>query len=170
MSVFRDLRRRLNWRASFLKSSLPRPRRRVPAGARWIHVIKSNSFCIIDAACLCVINRDRYDFGDRLQLAVTVLNALSPQSCVIEDEAIVCHDKGWSVSSRSAGRGARSRIENDIAQTTSRHRLQSALRRRRLDRPSSPQARLRRDVSKRLSSPRSAGRFSGPIGTLRRPP
>jgi bifunctional non-homologous end joining protein LigD len=106
MSVFRELRRRLNRRETSFEPCLPRPAKVPPTGADWIHEIKHDGFRIIgrkDATGARLITRNGYDFSGRLALAVAALNALSAQSCVIDSEAIICREPASTRSASGCG-------------------------------------------------------------------
>jgi len=99
MSVFRELRRRLNRRESSFEPCLPRPAKQPPAGLDWIHEIKHDGFRILarkDGAQVNLITRNGYDIRDRFPLAVAAIAALPVRSCLVDSEVIVCDDKGLS--------------------------------------------------------------------------
>jgi bifunctional non-homologous end joining protein LigD len=100
MSVFRELRRRLNRRESSFELCLPRPAKQPPAGPDWIHEIKHDGFRILarkDGAQVDLITRNGYDFRERFPLAVAAIAALPVRSCLVDSEVIVCGDQGLSV-------------------------------------------------------------------------
>jgi bifunctional non-homologous end joining protein LigD len=100
MSVFRDLRRRLNRRETSFEPCLPRPAKQPPAGPDWIHEIKHDGFRILarkNGSDVNLITRNGYDFRDRFPLAVAAIAALPVRSCVVDSEVIVCGDNGLSV-------------------------------------------------------------------------
>jgi ATP-dependent DNA ligase len=100
MSVFRDLRRRLERRESSFEPSLPRPAKVPPTGPGWIHEIKHDGFRILarkDGARVRLITRNGYDLAHRFPLAVAAVAALPAGSCLVDSEVIVCDDSGLSV-------------------------------------------------------------------------
>jgi ATP-dependent DNA ligase len=147
---------------------LPRPVKAPPTGPDWIHEIKHDGFRILarrDGPKVRLISRNGHDLTYRFPLAAAAVAALPVYSCSIDGEAIVCDGKGLAVFQfiRNYRRGniaticAFDLIEIDgrdmrqqrpkvaAHQVSSRHYLQSALRRRRRYRLSPcVQARLRR--------------------------
>jgi bifunctional non-homologous end joining protein LigD len=100
MSVFRELRRRLNRRETSFEPCLPRPAKQPPAGAGWIHEIKHDGFRILarkDGTNVRLITRNGYDLAHRFPLAVDAMAALPAGSCLVDSEIIVCGEGGLSM-------------------------------------------------------------------------
>ena len=100
MSVFRDLRRRLNRRETPFDPCLPRAAKLPPAGADWIHEIKHDGFRILawrTSHGVRLLTRNGHDFTDRFAFSAMAIKALPARSCIVDCEAIVCNDDGLSV-------------------------------------------------------------------------
>jgi bifunctional non-homologous end joining protein LigD len=100
MSVFRELRCRLNRRETSFEPCLPRPAKQPPAGAGWIHEIKHDGFRILawrTSHGVRLLTRNGYDFTDRFALSAHAIKALPARTCIVDCEAIVCDDDGLSV-------------------------------------------------------------------------
>ena len=79
---------------------LPRPAKKPPAGAGWIHEIKHDGFRIVahrDGDRVRLITRNGYDFVDRFPLVVEAIAGLPVRSCVLDGEAIAVNNAGLSV-------------------------------------------------------------------------
>ncbi len=88
MSVARELRRRLRADSALprFQPCLPRLSKEPPAGPAWILEIKHDGFRIIarrDAAGVCLVTRNGYNFADRFPLIVEAIAALPASSCVV---------------------------------------------------------------------------------------
>ena len=81
---------------------MPSGRNPRPLARTRIHEIKHDGFRVIarrDAAGVCLVTRNGYNFADRFSLIVEAIAALPASSCVVDGEAIAVDENGLSVCS-----------------------------------------------------------------------
>jgi bifunctional non-homologous end joining protein LigD len=94
-------------RTGFIEPCLPSPAERPPSGPGWLHEIKHDGYRLMarrNAVGVRLLTRNGHDWTGRYPLIAQAVDALAVTSCLIDGEAVCCHDAGLSVFERLRGR------------------------------------------------------------------
>jgi bifunctional non-homologous end joining protein LigD len=86
-----------------LRTLLPSPAEKPPAGAGWLHEIKHDGFRMLvrrDVACVRLFTRNGHDWTGRFPLIARAALSLKTASCLIDGEAVACDGDGLPVFDR----------------------------------------------------------------------